>query len=106
MRLPAAVPDGVTHAHHLFTVLVVDADCGCSRDDLAQALAEEGIGTSIHFRALHLFSYYAERFGFRRGQFPHAEFVSDHTLSLPLSAAMTPPEAERVVETIRRRLGA
>ena len=80
--------------------------CGCSRDDLAQVLADEGIGTSVHFRALHLFSYYARRFGFRRGQFPHAEYVSDHTLSLPLSAAMTAGEAERVVETIRRRLGA
>lgn len=106
LRLPAPVPDGITHAHHLFTVLVVPDECGCSRDDLAQRLADEGIGTSIHFRAVHLFSYYADRFGFRRGQFPQAEFVSDHTLSLPLSAGMTPAEAERVVETIRRRLGA
>ncbi|MBL8141609.1 MAG: DegT/DnrJ/EryC1/StrS family aminotransferase [Acidobacteria bacterium] len=106
LRLPAPVADGTTHAHHLFTVLVVPEVCGCSRDDLAAALAEAGISTSIHFRAIHLFSYYAERYGFRRGQFPQAEFVSDHTLSLPLSAAMTPAEAERVVETIRRRLGA
>ena len=38
------------------------------------------------------------RFGFRRGMFPVAESVSDTTLSLPLSAAMTEEAIDRVVE--------
>jgi dTDP-4-amino-4,6-dideoxygalactose transaminase len=62
-----------------------------------RALQEAGIGTSIHFRALHLHPFYAERFGFRRGQFPNAELVSDTTLSLPLSAATTPEDVDTVV---------
>ena len=52
-----------THAHHLYTVLVDHGLCGWTRDDLAVALRERGIATSVHFKAMHLHRYYAERFG-------------------------------------------
>jgi len=97
LERPAATPPGERHAHHLYTVLVDPASCGRTRDDVQRALQEAGIGTSIHFRALHLHPFYAERFGFRRGQFPNAELVSDTTLSLPLSAATTPEDVDTVV---------
>jgi dTDP-4-amino-4,6-dideoxygalactose transaminase len=85
---PAPVPAGWTHARHLYTVIVEPQRCGWTRDALQAALAREGIGTSVHFRALHLQSYYAERFSLRRGMFPNAEFHSDHSLSLPLWSGM------------------
>ena len=90
-----------THAHHLYTVLVDHGLCGWTRDDLAAALRERGIATSVHFKAVHLHPYYAERFGFRRGMFPNAEFVSDRTLSLPLSAGTDEADVDRVVTVLR-----
>jgi dTDP-4-amino-4,6-dideoxygalactose transaminase len=90
-----------THAHHLYTVLVDHGLCGWTRDDLAAALRERGIATSVHFKALHLHRYYAERFGYRRGMFPNAEFVSDRTLSLPLSAGTDEADVDRVITVLR-----
>jgi dTDP-4-amino-4,6-dideoxygalactose transaminase len=58
----------------------------------------------VHFRALHLHSYYADRFNLRPGMFPVAEMVSDRTLSLPLSAGMTDDDVERVVGALGRTL--
>jgi dTDP-4-amino-4,6-dideoxygalactose transaminase len=104
VRRPAPVPDGQVHARHIYAVLVDQQESGWTRDDLAAALGEDGIGTSVHFRAVHLFSYYANRFGFRRGMFPNAEYVSERTLSLPLSGSMTASDAHRVVDAVRRRL--
>jgi dTDP-4-amino-4,6-dideoxygalactose transaminase len=89
------------HAHHLYTVLVDEGLCGWTRDDLAAALRERGIATSVHFKAVHLHRYYAERFGYRRGMFPNAEFVSDRTLSLPLSAGTDEADVDRVVTVLR-----
>ncbi|MDH4064134.1 MAG: DegT/DnrJ/EryC1/StrS aminotransferase family protein, partial [Acidobacteriota bacterium] len=97
---PAPVAPFDVHARHLYTILVTPAS-GWSRDELVCALAAHGITTSIHFRALHLHPYYAERFGFVRGQFPEAERVSDGVISLPLSGGMGEADAQRVVETIR-----
>ncbi len=93
---PAPVPQADRHARHLYTVLV-DPDSGWTRDALGAALQREGISTSVHFKALHLQPYYAERFRLRRGMFPVAELVSERTLSLPLSSAMTDEQVNRVV---------
>ncbi len=101
---PAPVGPGDVHARHLYTILVDEGEAGLSRDALYDALTERGIGVSIHFRALHLHSYYRERFGFTRGQFPRAEWISDRTLSLPLSGATTDEDAERVVSALRSLL--
>jgi dTDP-4-amino-4,6-dideoxygalactose transaminase len=100
---PAPVADGDLHARHLYSILV-EPESGFTRDALAAALREEGIATSVHFRAVHLHSYYAERFGFTRGMFPNAERVSDLELSLPFSATLTDEEQARVLEVLRRVL--
>jgi len=94
------VPDGDVHARHLYTLLVDPRISGCSRDDLARVLADAGVASSVHFRALHLHSFYRERYGFVRGQFPHAEAISDTVLSLPLSASLTDEQVDRVVSAV------
>jgi dTDP-4-amino-4,6-dideoxygalactose transaminase len=101
---PAPVPSDDVHGRHLYTILV-GPDSGWSRDALAAALRAEGISTSVHFRALHLHPYYSERYGFKRGQFPFAEEVSDQVLSLPLSGAMTDSQAYRVIDVLGDVLG-
>jgi dTDP-4-amino-4,6-dideoxygalactose transaminase len=98
LTLPAPVDAGVVHARHLYPVLVDEKAAGVSRDTLHARLRALGISTSVHFRAVHLHPYYQERFGFCRGMFPVAEAVSDTTLSLPLSAAMTDEAIDRVIE--------
>ena len=98
---PAADRPGVRHARHLYTILVDRDRCGVDRAELAAELADRGVATSLHFKALHLHSFFASRFGHRRGQFPHAEYVSDTTLSLPLSAATTDDEVGTVVDAVQ-----
>jgi dTDP-4-amino-4,6-dideoxygalactose transaminase len=98
LMLPAPVDAGIVHARHLYPVLLDEQAAGISRDTLHERLRARGISTSVHFRAVHLHPYYQERFGFRRGMFPVAESVSDTTLSLPLSAAMTEDAIDRVIE--------
>ena len=60
-------------------------ECGWTRDDLAAALAEEGIGTSVHFRAVHLFSYYAEPIRVPAGHVPERRVrVGPHAVAAAL----------------------
>ena len=99
------VPAGVVHAHHLYTILV-DGRGGRSRDDVADALAAAGVASSIHFPPVHLHRYYAERYGFRQGQFPHTERIARSILSLPLSPALTDAQVDRVIRAVRGAFGA
>jgi dTDP-4-amino-4,6-dideoxygalactose transaminase len=105
LERPAPVQPGDRHARHLYTVLVDPRRSGRSRDDLYEDLKARGVATSVHFTALHLLSYYAQRFNLRRGMFPVAEAISDRTLSLPLSSSMSDDAAEHVVAALRASLG-
>ena len=102
---PSPVTAGDRHARHLFTILVDERATGFTRDALRDALAERGIATSVHFRALHLEPYYAKRFGVARGVLPRAEWISDRTLSLPFSASLVDDDVDRVVESLHDLLG-
>jgi dTDP-4-amino-4,6-dideoxygalactose transaminase len=101
---PAEPAPGTTHARHLYTLLVDQAITGYTRDGFRQALRERGIGTSVHFTALHLFPYYADRLGLRPGLYPNAEFISERTVSLPFSSSLSDEDVSRVISSVRSLL--
>jgi dTDP-4-amino-4,6-dideoxygalactose transaminase len=101
----AAIPAGTVHARHLYTILV-EPESGRTRDDVADALAEAGVASSVHFPVVHLHRFYADRYGFVRGQFPHAEHIADTVLSLPLSAALSDEQIDVVIDAVRQVFGA
>ena len=94
--------DGIRHARHLYTLLIRPERLSINRNRFIEALKAENIGTGIHFAALHLHKYYREQFGYRRGDFPQAEFVSDRTISLPLSPKLTENDVQNVIEAVRK----
>ncbi|HUF12929.1 MAG TPA: DegT/DnrJ/EryC1/StrS family aminotransferase [Longimicrobiales bacterium] len=104
--LPAAPEPQTRHARHLYAVLVDGGSGGLGRQELQDRLHRAGIGTGIHYMAVHLHQYYREAFGHRRGDYPEAEFISDRTLSLPLSAKLTDRDVDRVIAGVRDAFGA
>jgi dTDP-4-amino-4,6-dideoxygalactose transaminase len=88
------------HAWHIYTPLINQASANMSRDEFMVAMKEKNIGTGLHYRAVHLYPYYRERFGFNLGDFPHAENVSERIVSLPLFPGMTDAEHDRVLDVM------
>ncbi len=99
VRIPAPAEPDTVHARHLYT-LRVPPNQGKRRDHVLQELHERGVGTGVHYTALHLHPYHRETFGFREGMFPHTESIGAATLSLPLSAKLADEEVERVIEAV------
>jgi dTDP-4-amino-4,6-dideoxygalactose transaminase len=91
---------GSVHAKHLYTVLI-DGVKTPSRDEVSESLGRLGIATSLHFPAVHRHSFYAQRFGFREGQFPNTERIADQVLSLPFSAALTDQQVDAVIAALK-----
>jgi perosamine synthetase len=57
-----------------------------------------------YFPAVHLMSYYRERFGHREGEFPVCEDVAARSLALPFFPEMSEAQVERVSEGLRSAL--
>ena len=89
------------HARHLYTILLDFDRLKISRREFMHSLQEQNIGTGIHFTALHLHSFYQDKFGYRRGDFPNAEFISDHTISLPLSSRLGQKDINDVINAVQ-----
>ena len=102
--LPSPEGEGTRHARHLYTLLLDIDRLKTGRDEIQQALHHQNIGTGIHYRALHLHRYYQEAFGYARGDLPNAEWISDRTLSLPLSPKLTDADVDDVILAMRRTL--
>jgi perosamine synthetase len=98
-ELPAEVP-GTTHAWHLYVIRLRPRVLRLDRAALIEALRVRGIGTSVHFMPLHLFSFYRRTFGYRSGSYPHTERESARVISLPLYPGLADADQGRVVDVL------
>lgn len=82
---------------YIYAPLINAKVAGITRDTFMQKMKEFNIGTGYHYQAVHLFSYYQNKYNYRQGQFPNAEIISDSIVSLPLFPAMTAADQDRVI---------
>ena len=81
-------------------VYVVQLPHGVDRDDTVRALAGRGVPSKPYFPAIHLMSYYRERFGHREGEFPVCEDVAARSIALPFFPQMSDGQVERVARAL------
>ena len=93
LTLPCPDADGNRRGWFVF---VVQLPRGVDRDDVVRALATRGVPAKPYFPAIHLLTFYRERFGHREGEFPVCEDVSARSIALPFFPAMTEGQIDRV----------
>ena len=90
---PYEVP-GSYHVYHLYTILAPE------RDELQKYLQEKGILTGVYYPLpLHLQEVY-KYLGYKKGDLPVAESISEKALSLPLYPEISEEQIEHVVSEI------
>ena len=89
------------HAWHLYIVRLELEALSIGRDDVMGQLQERNIGTGLHFPALHLASWYANKYGYRTGSLPRTEHAGERIFSLPLYPLMSDRDQDDVVAALR-----
>ena len=85
-------------------VFVVQLPEGADRKTVIDALAKSGIASRAYLPCIHLLPPYRDRFGFKRGEFPVAERVSERSLALPFFTSMTEGQVDRVCTALAEAL--
>lgn len=88
---------------HMFQITLPLSRMNISRGAFIKAMHDAGIGTGVHYPAMHLFTLY-RNLGWKKGDFPHAEAAGASILTLPLFPAMSLADVERVCDTCARIL--
>jgi perosamine synthetase len=86
-------------------VFVVQLPHEANRDEIVHRLAAAGIQSKPYLPAIHLMSFYRERFGHRPGEFPVCEDVAARSLALPFFPALEEGQVARVARALRGALG-
>jgi len=102
--LPADPEPDTKHGYHLYTPLIDIDRLGKGRDWVLDAMTAENIGVGVHYIPVHLHPFYQTVYGWRKGDFPNAEFIGERTVSLPLSPALSDEDVTDVVRAFRKVL--
>jgi perosamine synthetase len=87
-------------------VYVVQLPRGVSRERVVEHLRQAGIESKPYLPAIHLMSFYRERFGHREGEFPVCEDVAARSLALPFFPGVTESQIARVAEGLAAAVAA
>jgi perosamine synthetase len=103
LELPCPDEGGDRRSWFVYVVLLAR---GADRDEAVRALRERGIDSKPYLPAIHLMSFYRERFGHREGEFPVCEDVAARALALPFFPELREGQVERVAAALREALAA
>jgi perosamine synthetase len=81
-------------------VFVVQVPRGRDRDEVIEALRARGVQSKPYLPAIHLMSFYRERFGHREGEFPVCEDVAARSIALPFFPQLEQGQVEQVATTL------
>ena len=95
IRMPI-IPDNCTHNSHIFYILLNNLK---TRNSLMHHLKKSGILAVFHFLPLHL-SPMGLKMGYKPGDFPVTENVSDCILRLPLYYDLRKKDLDRIIKEI------
>ncbi|MDE0882986.1 MAG: DegT/DnrJ/EryC1/StrS aminotransferase family protein [Myxococcota bacterium] len=96
------LPTCVSHSSHCWHLYATKVRPGTiDRQQVIHALAEAGIGISVHFKPLHLHSYYAQRYNLKPSDFPVALDQFERAFSLPIFMDMSHADVDRVIAVLR-----
>lgn len=84
-------------AYHLYTIWAAPE----KRDQIISALQQKEIGVTINYRAIHVLSYFQQRYHFVPQDFPAAYTIGQRTISLPFYPNLTETEQEYVIESVK-----
>jgi dTDP-4-amino-4,6-dideoxygalactose transaminase len=87
-----------TPSYHLFPILVAPF---VDRNSVMERLKDFGIQTSIHYPPVHLFSLYRNQFGYKRGDLPITEEVSQREITLPLHPRLDTGDVKWIAKKVK-----
>jgi len=74
------------------------------RDRIIKLLADKGVQARNYFAPIHLQPFYREKFGYKEGDYPITDFVSERTIALPFFTEITEKEIDYVVDKLKESI--
>ncbi len=101
--LPGELP-GTKRSWFVYVVQLSEAFAPEARDAALRLLQEAGIGCAAYFPSIHLQPFYRDQFGYKSGDFPVCESISNRSIALPFYPSLLPDDIIHVSRTLGKIL--
>ncbi len=100
IELPLS-PEGTRTSWFVFVVRLNRDYKKKQRDEAMRRLIENGIECNNYFPPIHLQPFYRRQFGYKKGDFPITESVSERTIALPFYNRLKESEVRYVCDVLK-----
>ena len=97
-------PEGTTRSWFVYVVQLPDEFSAEQRDEIIKHMRSIGIWCNNYFPPIHLQPFYINEFGYKKGDFPITEKVSERTIALPFYNRLADEDIEIVVKELKKKL--
>ena len=101
--LPPKPLIGDLHSWHLF-VIQLPEEAKLNRDQMIDFLLKNNVGTSVHYKPLHLHPYWSSRYKYKQGSFPFSTRTFSQMVSIPLFTSLKDSEQNTIIDLIKKAL--
>jgi len=96
------IAKNMKHAYHLYIILLDLKKIKINRDQFLKEMGKLKIGVGVHYTSLHLHPFYKKTFKYKKGDLKNTEFISERTVSLPISPKITTQDQKDVVDAVKK----
>lgn len=89
------------HAWHLFVIRVNLDEWSITRNEIIEKLNKKGIGLAVHYKPIHLLSYYKKNYDLSAENYSNANKLFNTIISLPIYPSLTNFEVDYITKTIK-----
>ena len=94
-------PQEPQNQYHVYQMYTIQLESNQERDELQQHLTNAGIMTKVYFDPIHLKTFYKKKLGYKKGDLPKTEKLSERVLTLPMHPALKKHELDYIIESIK-----
>lgn len=105
VKIPYTAPE-VKRSWFVYVIVLEEKYSKEDRDQILQGLRKNGIECGNYFPPIHLQPFYQKAFGFKKGDFPITEHISERTIALPFYGNLKEEQVDQVVYSLKKLLEA
>ena len=90
--------------HWWMYVIKLTGNLKDKRDIIMKNLSEKGIACRDYYKSIHLQPFYKEQFGYKEGDFPVTEDISNRSLALPFFGELSEEQVDVVAKNLKEVL--
>ena len=99
IRIPPS-PSYISHSYHLYPILIDFEKTNIDKIKFFYKMREKNIALQVHYIPIHFQPYYQNKYGFKQGDYPNAEYYYSKTISLPIYPSLKKSQQDKVIDLV------